>query len=61
MNDTDKNLGAAETDKSDVKRECRRQLYDTTPYRKSSEVAKNKFIKNTQFSFFITVEKHVKR
>ena len=40
VNDTDKNSGAANTDTSDVKTECRRQLYDTFKYKQLSEEAK---------------------
>ena len=34
VNDTDKNLGPANADKSDVIRECKRQLFDTMTYLK---------------------------
>ena len=36
INDTDKNLGPANADKSDVINECKRQLYDVTTYSKLS-------------------------
>ena len=37
VNDTDKNLGAANTDTGDVKAEYRRQLYDAFTYQKLTE------------------------
>ena len=49
VNDTDKNLGAANEDTFDVKSKCRRQLYDTFTYTKLSEVAKEEFIRNIKF------------
>ena len=36
INDTDKNLGPANVDKSDVINECKRQLYDVMTYSKLS-------------------------
>ena len=36
VNDTDKNLGAAISDKEDVVNECKRQLYDIATYFKLS-------------------------
>ena len=36
INDTDKNLGPISTDKSDVIKECQRQLYDIITYNKIS-------------------------
>ena len=36
INDTDKNLGPANADKSDVINECKRQLYDVDTYNKLS-------------------------
>ena len=36
INDTDKNLGSISTDKSDVIKECQRQLYDIITYNKIS-------------------------
>ena len=41
IDDTDKNLGAATADKSDVTKACRRQLYNQSMYFKLSEDAKN--------------------
>ena len=40
IDDTDNNLGAATADKSDVTKECRRQLYDQSTHLKLSEDAK---------------------
>ena len=37
INDTDKNLGPANADKSDVIKECKRQLYDVDTYLKLSK------------------------
>ena len=37
INDTDKNLGPANADKSDVIKECKRQLYDVDTYLTSSK------------------------
>ena len=42
VNNTDKNLGAITTDKSDVITECQRQLFDVITYNKISlDEAKN--------------------
>ena len=40
IDDTDKNLGAATTDESDVTKKCRRQLFDQSTQFKLSEDAK---------------------
>ena len=46
VNDTDKNLGPISTDKSDVIKECQRQLYDIITYNKISwEQAKQLIVK----------------
>ena len=37
INDTDKNLGPANADKSDVIKECKRQLFDVLTYLKLSK------------------------
>ena len=37
INDTDKNLGPANADKSDVIKECKTQLFDVVTYLKLSE------------------------
>ena len=46
-NDTDKNLGPISADKSDIVKECQRQLYDIITYNKISwEEAKQLIEKN---------------
>ena len=37
VNDTDKNLGPANVDKTDVIKECKKQLFDVTIYLKLSK------------------------
>ena len=58
IDDTDENLGAATTDKSDVIGECRRQLYNYSTCFILSEDAKNDLIRNTKFQLRAIVEKH---
>ena len=45
INDTDKNLGPISTDKSDVIKECQRQLYDIITYNKISRKQANNSLK----------------
>ena len=42
IDDTDKNLGPISADKSDVIKECHRQLYDIITYNKKSHGTKQK-------------------
>ena len=58
INDTDKNLGPASADKSDVIRECKRQLYDVDTYLKLSKEEMELFlIKNIEL-LRRTVDRH---
>ena len=57
IDDTDKNLGATMVDKSDIIKECCRQLYDHSKYLKLSEDAKNDLIGNVKFQLKALVEK----
>ena len=50
VNDTDKNLGAANGDIGDVKAECRRQLYDVFTYQKLTEEHMFEFIRNVRLN-----------
>ena len=59
VNDTDKNLGAANGDIGDVKAECRRQLYDAFTYQKLTEEQMIEFIRNVKFQLKSLVEKHL--
>ena len=48
INDTDKNMGAADADKNDVIRECIRQLGDVKTYSKCSETEIKNIISEIQ-------------
>ena len=61
VNATDKNLGATNAGTVDMKSECRRQLYDTFTYTKSSKETKEEFIRNVKFQVKSIVEKHLYR
>ena len=51
INDTDKNMGAAEADKKDVIEECERQLGDIKTYFKISEEELKEFITKYKISY----------
>ena len=59
INDTDKNMGAADADKSDVISECERQLGDIKTYLKISEEELKQFITEIQNKLKRIVESHV--
>ena len=59
INDTDKNMGAADADKKDVIEECERQLGDIKTYFKISEEELKQFITEIQNKLKRVVESHV--
>ena len=58
INDTDKNLGPANADKSDVINECKRQLYDVMTYSKLSFEEMESFIRKCIMTLRNTVNRH---
>ena len=58
INDTDKNLGPANADKSDVIKECKRQLYDVDTYNKLSFEEMKLFLQKSIAALRRTVERH---
>ena len=58
INDTDKNLGPANADKSDVINECKRQLYDVDTYVKLSLEKMEKFLQDSIAALRRTVNRH---
>ena len=58
VNDTDKNLGPANADKSDVIKECKRQLFDVTTYAKLSKVEVETFLRKSIEKLRMVVEHH---
>ena len=58
INDTDKNLGPANADKSDVINECKRQLYDVMTYSKLSLEEVKLFIQKCITALRNTVNRH---
>ena len=58
VNDTDKNLGAAISDKEDVVDKCKRQLYDITTYFKLSIEQMEMLIAKIQTDLEEVVNKH---
>ena len=58
INDTDKNLGPANADKSDVIKECKRQLFDVLTYLKLSKEEVEIFLANIIKKLRITVNHH---
>ena len=58
INDTDKNLGPANADKSDVINECKRQLYDVDTYVKLSLEEMEKFLQDSIAALRRTVNHH---
>ena len=58
VNDTDKNLGAAISDKEDVVNECKRQLYDIATYFKLSVEQMEMLIAKIQTDLEVVVNKH---
>ena len=58
INDTDKNLGPANTVKSDVIGECKRQLFDVTTYLKLSKEEMETFLTKSIEALRRTVEHH---
>ena len=61
INDSDKNLGAAATEKSDVIIECKRQLYDIMTYLKLSMEEVEILIAKIQSELLEVVNKFVAR
>ena len=59
INDTDKNMGAADADKTDVIKECERQLGDMKTYLKNSEEELKQFITEIQNKLKKIVESHM--
>ena len=59
INDTDKNMGAADADKKDVIKECERQLGDIKTYFKISEEELKQFITEIQNKLKRVVESHM--
>ena len=59
INDTDKNLGAANTDTSNVKAECHRQFYNIFTHKILTEEQMTEFIRNVKFQLKSIVEKHL--
>ena len=58
VNNTDKNLGAAISDKEDVVNECKRQLYDIATYFKLSLEQMGMLIAKIQTDLEEVVNKH---
>ena len=58
INDTDKNLGPANADKSDLIKECKRQLFDVLTYLKLSEAEMKTFLTKSIEKFRMVVEHH---
>ena len=61
INDTDKNLGAISSDKTDVIMECRRQLYDVITYNKISWENAKILIDKIKFDLKNIVRKHMEK
>ena len=61
INDTDKNLGAAVTDKEDVIVECKRQLFDINTYLKLSLEEMEMLIAKIQMELREVVNKYKKQ
>ena len=59
INDTDKNMGAADADKTDVISECERQLRDIKTYLKISEEELKQFITEIQNKLKRIVKSHM--
>ena len=59
INDTDKNMGAADADKKDVVDECVRQLSDVKTYFKLTEEELKNIISEIQTKLKNTVESHL--
>ena len=59
INDTDKNLGPISADKSDVIKECQRQLYDIITYNKISWEQAKQLIEKIKTDLRKTVNKHM--
>ena len=59
INDTDKNLGPISTDKSDVIKECQRQLYDIIAYNKISWEQAKQLIAKIKLDLKRIVNKHM--
>ena len=57
-NDTDKNLGPANADKSDVINECKRQLFDVATYLKLSKTEMETFLLKSIAKLRMVVEHH---
>ena len=58
INDTDKNLGPANADKSDVITECKRQLFDALTYLKLSKIEMETFLSKSIEKLQMVVEHH---
>ena len=59
VNETDKNLGAANAGTGDVKAERCRQLYAAFTYQKLTEAQMNEFVRNVKFQLKSLVEKNL--
>ena len=58
INDTDKNLGPANADKSDVINECKRQLFDVATYLKLSKLEMETVLSKSIAKLRMVVEQH---
>ena len=58
VNDTDKNLGPANADKTDVIKECKKQLFDVTTYLKLSKKEMENFLLKSINNLRSVVEHH---
>ena len=58
INDTDKNLGPANADKTDVITECKRQLFDALTYLKLSKSELENFLRKSIEKLRLVVEQH---
>ena len=61
INDTDKNLGPLSTDKSDIIKECHKQLYDILMYNKIMWGQAKLFIEKIKIDLRKIVRKHIEK
>ena len=61
INDSSKNLGTTDADKTDSIKECRRQLYNSMTYKKNSKEAKNELTGKIKIQLKRIVEKHLQK
>ena len=59
INDTDKNLGPANADKSDIINKCKRHLFDVATYLKSSKTEMETFLLKSIAKLRMVVEHHL--